>query len=676
MSYVDAGPLPGALEPEVSAPAASPSHARPRPDSRAHVIAMLLLLALTLPWLTSYGEWREYRSNGFLLGRKSWERDEVALVWLFYAKTQLVLLPGVALALVLAARRWVNLAQAVLLAWLAVVAVWVVVENKTYTKTNVHALSYLRFLGDAYAVQWAGSLRTMSYAIGASLLALGKGSLIAGLAVIGVLRVVAWWARRWRGADDARPMRIAAATCAALYAAALVGVVPAQHLYGDRFTLLRAHALLPYDFTWSALGLQLVDTGRFVKPLNRALEAKLRETMPVLNAGAPPDAGATIPPGPRPDVVLIVMESLRADALVPDVMPRLCELGKRSIVLRQHRSGARMSHLGLYSLLYARTPAFYAPTTAHFVPPQANVTLRGAGYHMSYVASAHHENWLGMGNYLNERFFDTMDMFADGDWPAMDVRSLARTKELLANRSSGKPQFIMTFLTSTHFPYVYPPPFETRRPVIDETWHLLPFDAERDLERVLNRYRNSCQYLDHLVGEFLAGVDLTKTLVVVTGDHGESLWDDGALSHGGRWSEPQMRVPCLIVGAGVRPQVVDQPSNHMDVLPTILHVAAGGPVRLRNTTGVDLLSGTPRPRCEVLSSESHEGYYELLLEIDGRRMLFELPSNRYELLVRGTVDPAGNVDPFDLPPPDEVRLWAEGIAYHLDRLTELRAPPR
>jgi hypothetical protein len=333
-----------------------------------------------------------------------------------------------------------------------------------------------------------------------------------------------------------------------------------------------------------------------------------------------------------------------------------------------------MTHLGLYSLLFARTPTFYWPSTVAFVPPQASVTFRKSGYGVTYVGSAHHEHWLNMSHYLNEKFFDEITMYADPNWPAMDVKTLARTNELLRRRDAagGKPQFLMTFLTSTHFPYLYPPEFERHKPVLGTDWHFLPFDPDQDLQPGINRYRNSVGYMDTLLADFIERTDLSNTVVVITGDHGESLWDDGTMAHGGRWSESQMRVPCLIFGAGVKPQNVDVPSNHMDLLPTALHVAAGKPVPLRNVSGVDILGGDARPACELLSSESHDSYYEMLVEMRGRRLLVEFPSNRIEIIVRGTVEPNGNIDAFDLPPPEEVQMWADGIGEHLERLTQIR----
>ena len=48
----------------------------------------------------------------------------------------------------------------------------------------------------------------------------------------------------------------------------------------------------------------------------------------------------------------------------------------------------------------------------------------------------------------------------------------------------------------------------------------------------------------------LRSIDLRHNLVVITGDHGESMGEDGVFRHTTRMSEIQMRVPCVIVGAG------------------------------------------------------------------------------------------------------------------------------
>jgi hypothetical protein len=213
MKPPDTGFAPASLDAAKDAAACTTPPPPPPVVSRALVISTLLLIAWTFPWITSFAEWRDYRNSEFLLGRRPWGWGELPLVWLFFAKTQLVLLPGVLLAVALAARRWLNLAQVTLLGWLALVVTWVVIEKQTYTRTNVHALDYLRFVGDAYAVQWAGSLRTMVYAIVMSLLSLARSFLVAALIVVAVVRLVEWATRRFGDGDGRRARRRSSQSC-------------------------------------------------------------------------------------------------------------------------------------------------------------------------------------------------------------------------------------------------------------------------------------------------------------------------------------------------------------------------------------------------------------------------------------------------------------------------------
>jgi hypothetical protein len=113
----------------------------------------------------------------------------------------------------------------------------------------------------------------------------------------------------------------------------------------------------------------------------------------------------------------------------------------------------------------------------------------------------------------------------------------------------------------------------------------------------------------------------------------------------------------------------------MDLLPTLLHLAAGRHVAVRNISGRDLLSDQLRapPDSQLLSAESHEPSYEMLMSVSGRRLLLEFPRNQFAVRVRGTVDPTGNISAFDYPPASEAGLWASAISQQLRRLTEYRA---
>src|SRR6185436_8545232 len=74
-------------------------------------------------------------------------------------------------------------------------------------------------------------------------------------------------------------------------------------------------------------------------------------------------------------------------------------------------------------------------------------------------------------------------------------------------------------------------------------------------ERVAQTYWNAIAYNDRLIGALIErlrrlGV-LENSILVVTADHGESLFDDGFLGHGHMLNDQQTRIPFILNRAGV-----------------------------------------------------------------------------------------------------------------------------
>ena len=62
-----------------------------------------------------------------------------------------------------------------------------------------------------------------------------------------------------------------------------------------------------------------------------------------------------------------------------------------------------------------------------------------------------------------------------------------------------------------------------------------------------------------------------RTLVVVTGDHGESLGDHGEQTHGLFAYDATLRVPLIVYQPRLfASRVVNDPVRHVDILPTVL----------------------------------------------------------------------------------------------------------
>lgn len=133
----------------------------------------------------------------------------------------------------------------------------------------------------------------------------------------------------------------------------------------------------------------------------------------------------------------------------------------------------------------------------------------------------------------------------------------------------------------------------------------------------------------------------SDTLVLVTGDHGERLFEDGGIDHGGvRLGEAVLRIPLVAWGAGVPAgRRVELVVRSIDVLPTLLELGgAEPPAVLQGESLVPLIwpgGGEPRERSAFASAggSSHAvrlGRYKLRVRRGGGRELYDLAADPWE----------------------------------------------
>ena len=170
----------------------------------------------------------------------------------------------------------------------------------------------------------------------------------------------------------------------------------------------------------------------------------------------------------------------------------------------------------------------------------------------------------------------------------------------LAREPDDRPWFLVASFIHPHDPYVARP----------EWWNLydhddidLPdelTDAEMDPhtrriragiqadtigyteEQVRNSRRGyyaNTSYFDDWIGRLLTALDetdqLDDTVVIVTSDHGDMLGDRGAWFKMS-FHERSARVPLVMAGPGVAQGTNGQANSHLDLLPTLLDIAADG----------------------------------------------------------------------------------------------------
>jgi len=119
-----------------------------------------------------------------------------------------------------------------------------------------------------------------------------------------------------------------------------------------------------------------------------------------------------------------------------------------------------------------------------------------------------------------------------------------------------------------------------------------------DREHLGHLYDAALRHVDAQLGTMLDTLDelglAERTLVVVTSDHGEELFERGHLQHGKTLYDEILRVPLVLHAPGQAPRRLAFPAMQVDVAPTLLR-ALGLPLDPR-MQGVDLLRGTPAER--------------------------------------------------------------------------------
>ncbi len=302
-------------------------------------------------------------------------------------------------------------------------------------------------------------------------------------------------------------------------------------------------------------------------------------------SGTAPRPEIPVIPGARkPNVVLIVLESTRADGIGRRVEGR--ELTPVLDALAAHGSTAprAYSHVGFTT---ASLQSLFTGTLAPLDDRQSLVRDFLANGYQVATFSGQAEDFGDTASLVGMRrgqIFVDATLLKDqrsGAFTAqgsvnVDGKVLLREFDhrLGSPAAWQQPHFIYFNLQSAHFPYY--------NPGMDRVLPGEPI-ARGDIaignrDHVAATYWNAIAYNDRLIGALLErlrrlGV-LDNTIVVVTADHGESLFDDGFLGHGHMLNEQQTRIPFILSAPGVAiPPVIG-----LDDMRALILRAAGAQV--------------------------------------------------------------------------------------------------
>ena len=325
---------------------------------------------------------------------------------------------------------------------------------------------------------------------------------------------------------------------------------------------------------------------------------------------SPTGEGGQEDPAPqRPNVVLIVLDTTRADVLSAygypkTTSPALDALAAEGALFEQAMTTDFWTLPAHASLLTGEYPRIHQATAeTNHLPGRVTTLaeyLRRAGYRTrAYVSNA----WIGNDRGFGQGFESYIETWKSNpgapDDYRFDVAGVRGAEEWIRQVAGrGENFFLFLNLNSAHMPY---------SPDVESLFGLSPEPRPIDRTRVLRKVKGMWDYLggtytlnaedfeiledlysaevfmvDALVGQLVDALRdkglLDETLVIVTADHGENLGEHGMVDHLLSMYDTTIRVPLIArhpstFAAGSRR---DELVSLVDIVPTVLDITGLG----------------------------------------------------------------------------------------------------
>jgi arylsulfatase A-like enzyme len=312
----------------------------------------------------------------------------------------------------------------------------------------------------------------------------------------------------------------------------------------------------------------------------------------------------------RPNVLLVVLDALRRDAIEPygapaGSTPALAELARRGAALPYAYATSSWTLPSHASMFGGRLPRALAlgqppdgspqgarPVVEALADRLLPGVLRSAGYETlgfsaNLWASPHVGFDAGFDRFeyaVPDRGGRIESMLSDGlrataAWALEGARARSDNGAAQIGASlldaidtwSGRPTFWFANLCECHSPCLPPRPWNDltavdRTRAAIEARRYLSFEAlclyaaghssvpPPALQRMRHLYGRAAAYMDRWIGDLLEALErrgiLEETLVIVTADHGENFGEHGYFGHGFAVNEALIHVPLVIAGPG------------------------------------------------------------------------------------------------------------------------------
>jgi len=260
--------------------------------------------------------------------------------------------------------------------------------------------------------------------------------------------------------------------------------------------------------------------------------------VPLVRAESPPPLD--IPH--RKSILLVIMDSVRAKDIAanPALAPNLSALKAEGQLSLDHYAASNCTHFSLYGMFTGKLPNAFGAVRQRGAAVGFIPQLQANGY-ATTSAEALSLDWYNLSTLLLPgvtRHVAQAESMTDND------RFVTDTTIRLLTAPQEKPYFHLAYYNGAHFPYGDQDP-------------LLGLVGS-----TLESYQGAVTAMDAEVGRLITAlrpqVERGELLVMITADHGESVFDDGVIGHSSALTDEQMIVPFASLGGGDSPLPTSQ----------------------------------------------------------------------------------------------------------------------
>ncbi|GIU29382.1 DUF3413 domain-containing protein [Shewanella schlegeliana] len=258
----------------------------------------------------------------------------------------------------------------------------------------------------------------------------------------------------------------------------------------------------------------------------------------------------------QPNILVIAVDSLRADLVNESTMPFLSSYAKHNVNFTQHLSGGNQFNSGMFSLLYGLQGSYSNDVDLHYQSPVLTQELASKGYELGLFTT---QDTLASPLAIYKDF-ERIDAEHLNSYAKSDLQSIANWQQW--TDSARQPWFSLLNLKSPDS-YDTPIGFLGIKTVQSEA-------KLKPAQKVLfNQYRQSLNFIDKQIEQVVNSLP-EGTMVVITGVNGKMFTsnpDEARVN----LSPDSVRVPMIIHWPNeVSPKQVNYRTTHNGLVPAIM----------------------------------------------------------------------------------------------------------